>query len=74
MYHFSTLEYVFLQCPKNKAEFREYKGGSPQEGKFSSNPWKWRLVSQNYREIFPTGEFLLFTCENLQDFWDSVVS
>jgi hypothetical protein len=29
-----------LHCPKNKADFRENKGGIPLEGKFSSNPWK----------------------------------
>ncbi len=74
MYHFSTSEYVFLHCPKNKADFRENKGGSPLEGKFSCNPWKWRLVSQNYREIFLSRDFLLFTYGNLQDLWDSVVS
>ncbi len=32
-------------CPKIKADFRENKGGSPLEGKFSSNPWKWCLLS-----------------------------
>ncbi len=25
---------------QNMADFRENKGGSPLEGKFSSNPWK----------------------------------
>jgi hypothetical protein len=29
-----------IHCPKNKADFQEKKGGSPLEGKFSSNPWK----------------------------------
>jgi hypothetical protein len=32
-----------VQCPKNKADFREYKGGILLEGKFSSNPWKYDL-------------------------------
>jgi hypothetical protein len=32
--------YKSLHCPKNKADFQENKGGSPLEGKFSSNPWK----------------------------------
>jgi hypothetical protein len=29
-----------VHCPKNKADFRENKRGSPLEGTFSSNPWK----------------------------------
>ncbi len=62
-----------LHCPNNKAEFRENKGRSTLEGKFSSNPWKWWLLSQNYWDIFPTADFLLFTHENLPDFRDSVV-
>ncbi len=37
--------YLHVHCPKNKADFRENKGGSPLEGKFSSNPWKWWLLS-----------------------------
>ncbi len=42
-----------VHCPKNKADFREYKGGILLEGKFSSNPWKY--------DLFPriTGKFSL---------------
>jgi hypothetical protein len=32
--------HMLTHCPENKADFREYKGGSPLEGKFTSNPWK----------------------------------
>ncbi len=65
--------WVRPHCPENKADFREYKGGSPLEEKFTSNPWKWWLVSYNYWEIFPAGDFLLFTYGNLPDFLEKLI-
>jgi hypothetical protein len=36
----TTANQLNIHCPKNKADFRENRRGSPLEEKFSSNPWK----------------------------------
>ncbi len=43
----------WVHCPKNKADFRENKGGSPLEGKFSSNPWKMKTTFLELLGNFP---------------------
>jgi hypothetical protein len=39
---------IELYCPENKADFWNYRRGSPLAGKFPNNPRKWCLVSENY--------------------------
>ncbi len=62
-----------VHCPKNKAHFRKYRGGSPREGKFPGNSRKLGIISSDYWEISPPGDFLPNTLGNLLCFWDSVV-
>ncbi len=62
-----------MHCPKNKAHFQKYRGGSPREGKFSGNSWKLGIISSDYWESFPSGDFLPNTLGNLLRFWDSVM-
>ncbi len=48
----------YVRCPKNKADFQEYRGGSPLEGKFPGKSQKLGIISSDYWEIFPPGDFL----------------
>jgi hypothetical protein len=61
-----------LHRPKNKADFRKYKGGSPLEGKFTGDSLKLGIISSDYWEISPPGDFLPNTLGNLLCFRDSV--
>ncbi len=58
-------------CPKNKANFRKYRGGSPLERKFTGDYRKLGIISSDYWEISPPGDFLPNTLGNLLCFWDS---
>jgi hypothetical protein len=64
---------VDIHCPKNKADFRKYWGGSPLEGKFTGNSQKLGIISSDYWEISPPRDFLPNTLGNLLCFRDSVV-
>ncbi len=58
-FHLSTDGYVsfdlpelnLVHSPKNKADFRKYRGGSPLEGKFPDNSRKLGIISSDYWEI-----------------------
>jgi hypothetical protein len=70
-------EYVIIcnsiqsHCPENKADFQKYRGGSPLEGKFTGDSRKLGIISSDYWEIFPPGDFLPNTLGNLLCFRDS---
>jgi hypothetical protein len=61
-----------ITCPKNKADFQKYRGGSPLEGKFPGNSRKLGIISSDYWEIYPPEDFLCYTLGNLLCFQDSV--
>ncbi len=44
--------------PKTRQISANIREEVPWGGKFSSNPWKWWLVSSIFWEIFSTGDFL----------------
>jgi hypothetical protein len=68
----SLKQYYQLHCPKNKAYFRKYRGGSPLKGKFPGNSPKLGIISSDYWEISPPGDFLPNILGNLLWFRDSV--
>jgi hypothetical protein len=68
----SGTEAAVLHCPKNKADFQKYRGGSPLEGKFTGDSRKLGIISSDYWEISPPGDFLPNTLGNLLCFRDSV--
>jgi hypothetical protein len=61
-----------IHCPKIKADFREYMGGSPLEEKFPGNSRNLGIISSDYKEISPPEDFLPCTLGNLLYFRDSV--
>jgi hypothetical protein len=66
------LQYRHYTVPKNKADFRKYRGGSPPEEKFPGNSRKLGIISSDYWEISPPGDFLSNFLGNLLCFRDSV--
>jgi hypothetical protein len=63
-----------LRCPKNKAEFREYRGGSiTWRGNIPcSHPRKIILISTIFWDISFSEDFFSYTHGNLPDFFDIV--
>jgi hypothetical protein len=59
--------------PKNEADFRKYRGASPLEGKFTGDSRKLGIISSDYWEISPPGDFLPNTLGNLLCFRDSIL-
>jgi hypothetical protein len=66
-----VISYVYTLSQK-KADFRKYRGGSPLERKFTVDSRKLGIISSDYWEISPSGDFLPNTLGNLLCFRDSV--
>jgi hypothetical protein len=63
----------FVHCPKNLADFRNNKGGSPLEGKFPGNSRKHGIISSDcWEKISPPWDFLPYNLGNLPCFGVSV--